>query len=35
MMLFKNTQPGHRKGHSSITLLLKLQDNTQKAMNKN
>ena len=26
MMLYKNTQSGYRKGHYSITLLLKLQD---------
>ena len=35
MMLYKNTQSGYRKGHSSITLLLKLQDDIQKAMNRN
>ena len=35
MMLYKNTQLGHRKGHSSITLLLKLQDDIEKAMNRN
>ena len=35
MMLYKNTQPGFRKCHFSITLLLKLQRNTQKAMNRN
>ena len=34
-MLYKNTQSGYRKGHSSITLLLKLQDDIQKAMNRN
>ena len=35
MMLYKNTQSGYRKGHSSITLLLKLQDDIQKALNRN
>ena len=35
MMLYKNTQSGYRKSHSSITLLLKLQDDIQKAMNRN
>ena len=35
MMLYKDTQSGYRKGHSSITLLLKLQDDIQKAMNRN
>ena len=35
MMLYKNTQSGYRKCHFSITLLLKLQRNTQKAMNRN
>ena len=35
MMLYKNTQSGYRKGHSSITLLLKLQDDIRKAMNRN
>ena len=35
IMLYKNTQSGYRKGHSSITLLLKLQDDIQKAMNRN
>ena len=35
MMLYKTTQSGYRKGHSSITLLLKLQDDVQKARNRN
>ena len=35
MMLFKNKQSGYRKGHSRITLLLKLQDDIQKVMNRN
>ena len=35
MMLYKNTQSGSRKGHSSTMLLLKLQDDIQKAMNRN
>ena len=35
MMLYKNTQSGYRKGNSSITLLLKIQDDIRKAMNKN
>ena len=35
MMLYKNTQSGYRKGHSSITLLLKIQDDIRKVMNKN
>ena len=34
MMLYKNTQPGYRKGHSNITLLLELQDHIQKAMSR-
>ena len=35
MMLRENTQSGNRKGHSILTLLLKLQDDIQKAMNRN
>ena len=34
-MLYKNTQSVYRKGHSSLTLLLKLQGDIQKAMNRN
>ena len=35
MILYKIMQAGYRKGHSSITLLLKLQDDIQKAINRN
>ena len=35
VMLYNNTQSGYWKGHSSITLLLKLQDDIQKPMNRN
>ena len=35
VMLYKNTQSVYRKGHSSLTLLLKLQGDIQKAMNRN
>ena len=35
MMLYKNTQSGYRKGHYGITLLLKLQDDIQIAVNRN
>ena len=35
MMLQENTLSGNRKGHFSLRLLLKVQDNIQKAMNRN
>ena len=35
MMSYKNTKASYRKFHSSITLLLKLQDDIRKAMNRN
>jgi len=32
--IYNNTQSGFRKGHSTATLLLKLQDGIKKAMNR-
>ena len=32
--LYKSTQSGYRKGHSTVTLLLKLRDDIRRAMNK-
>ena len=33
--VYKTTQSGYRKGHSSISLLMKLKDDIQRAMNNN